>query len=330
VSGLLSKSVWRVLLATVIGALLGAQSARALTVDPVFAGSYSAVSLGSPTGVPGPLGGITFLAGDLNTLLVGGSANNMSADIFRIGLVRDTEGRITGFAGPAVFHANANGVSGGIDGGLAYGPDGVLFYTTYSDNRLGQLKPGSTNPDKLIDLGPLGVASSTGTLQFVPAGMPGAGRLKIASYSAEIWYDATIAPDGNGTFDVTLQGSPITIGGGPEGIAYVPTGSPLFTAPSVLVSEYRTGRVVSYEVNANGDPIVATRRVLLSGLSGAEGALIDPVTGDYLFSTFGGGNQLVRVSGFVAPPEPVPLPATLPLLLGGLGALLARRRRCRA
>jgi hypothetical protein len=323
---LLSRSVCHLLLASALGLLLGAQPARALTVDPVFAGSYSAVSLGSPTGVPGPLGGITFLAGDVNTLLVGGSANSFSADIFRIGLVRDVDGRITGFSGPAVFHANANGVSGGIDGGLAYGPDGVLFYTTYSDNRLGQLKPGSTNPDKLIDLGPLGVASSTGTLQFVPSGMPGAGRLKIASYNAEIWYDATIAPDGNGTFDVTLQGSPITIGGGPEGIAYVPTGSPLFTAPSVLVSEYRTGRVVTYEVNANGDPLVASRRVLLSGLSGAEGALIDPVTGDFLFSTFNGGNQLVRVSGFVAPPEPVPLPATLPLLLGAVGVLLARRR----
>ena len=70
----------------------------------------------------------------------------------------------------------------------------------------------------------------------------------------------------------------------------------------------------------------ASRRVLLSGLSGAEGALIDPVTGDFLFSTFNGGNQLVRVSGFVAPPEPVPLPATLPLLLGAVGVLLARRR----
>ena len=117
------------------------------------------------------------------------------------------------------------------------------------------------------------------------------------------------------------------IGNGPEGVIYVAAGNPQITVPSVLVSEYSAGAVSTYEVDPNGDPIVATRRVLLSGLSGAEGALIDPVTGDFLFSTFGGGNQLVRVSGFVAPPEPVPLPATLPLLLGGLGLLLARRRR---
>jgi len=33
----------------------------------------------------------------------------------------------------------------------------------------------------------------------------------------------------------------------------------------------------------NGDPIVATRRLFVSGLDGAEGAYLDPLTGDYLF-----------------------------------------------
>jgi len=315
---------WCRLLVMMFGLAGAASGVQAVTIDPEFASQYSFLSFGSPTDVPGPLGGISFLAGDLDTLLVGGTANSVNADIFKVGVVRDANGHITGFSGPATFYANANGVSGGIDGGLAYGPGSVLFYTTYADNRVGQLKPGSVNPDKLIDLTPVGVSSSTGTLQFVPAGMPGAGRLKIASYSAGLWYDATVSPDGNGTFDISLSGTPVNIGGGPEGIAYVPTGSPLFSVPSVLVSEYSTGRVVAYEVDANGDPLVATRRVLLSGLTGAEGAVIDPVTGDFLFSTFGGGNQIVRVSGFAAP---VPVPAALPLLLAGLGVLLARTRR---
>ena len=42
----------------------------------------------------------------------------------------------------------------------------------------------------------------------------------------------------------------------------------------------------------------------ITGLSGAEGTFIDPVTGDLLFSTYGGGNQVIRVTGFGAPPVP--------------------------
>jgi hypothetical protein len=30
-----------------------------------------------------------------------------------------------------------------------------------------------------------------------------------------------------------------------------------------------------------------------NGFSGAEGAILDPVTNDFLFSTSGGGNQIV-------------------------------------
>jgi hypothetical protein len=71
-----------------------------------------------------------------------------------------------------------------------------------------------------------------------------------------------------------------------EGILFVPTGSPLFTNPSVLVTEYSAGRVSAYDLDNNGDPIVASRRTFISGLSGAEGGTLDPVTNDFLFSTF--------------------------------------------
>lgn len=39
----------------------------------------------------------------------------------------------------------------------------------------------------------------------------------------------------------------------------------------------------------------------MTGLSGAEGAAIDPLTGDFLFSTFGGGDRVIVVRGFAAP-----------------------------
>ena len=73
----------------------------------------------------------------------------------------------------------------------------------------------------------------------------------------------------------------------------------------MLVSEYGSGRVAAFEVDADGDPLVATRRDFITGLSGAEGAFVDPVTGDFLFSTFGGGDRVIVVRGF-APPVSTP------------------------
>ena len=36
----------------------------------------------------------------------------------------------------------------------------------------------------------------------------------------------------------------------------------------------------------------------MTGLGGAEGGTRDPVTGDFLFSTFGGGDRVLVVRGF--------------------------------
>src|SRR5947209_3779835 len=52
----------------------------------------------------------------------------------------------------------------------------------------------------------------------------------------------------------------------------------------------------SYQVDPLGNPLLATRRTFISGLSAAEGAAIDHVIGDFPFSTFGGGNQIVLVT----------------------------------
>jgi hypothetical protein len=90
----------------------------------------------------------------------------------------------------------------------------------------------------------------------------------------------------------------------------------------MIVSEYSAGEVSTYEVDANGDPLVGTRRTFISGLSGAEGAVIDPVTGDFLFSTFGGGNRVIVVTGFA-----VPEPETVIGVLVGLGLILGLRLR---
>jgi hypothetical protein len=54
--------------------------------------------------------------------------------------------------------------------------------------------------------------------------------------------------------------------------------------------------------------VLSTRRVIVTGLSGAEGALVDPVTGDFIFSTFGGEGRIIVVRGFRAPPPELPPP----------------------
>jgi hypothetical protein len=294
----------------------------AITFGADFAGSYSCNSLGTPTGVTGQLGGINFL--NNNTLLIGGNANAGSGYIAQIGVIRDGDGHITGFSAPSSTFASAPN----IDGGLAFGPNGVLFATGYPNNTLLQYLPGSSAPDKIVSLS--GITSSVGTLQFVPAGFSGAGQLKIASYSGGGFYSATLTPDGMGTFDITATNLERSIGGGPEGLVYVKGMNAGFGADSILVSEYSSGQVGVYGSAANGNP-TGTRRTFLSGLSGAEGAVIDPLTGDFLFSTFGGGNQIVVISGFVTPPNPgVPEPATWAMLIMGFGAagttLRIRRR----
>jgi hypothetical protein len=306
--------------------LCAATAFAAPIIDPFFAGSYSLTNLGAAGTTPGPYGGLTLKDGDVNTLLLGGNANNANGAIFQNSLTRDGSGHITGFTGPTTQLSTAPN----IDGGLEYGPGGVLFYTAYPTNGLGEIKPGSAAPDKTVNLGTTTqpVPSSTGALAFIPSGFAGAGQMAIVSYNANTFQRATLAADGSGTYNVSSVTASVPITGGAEGILYVPLGSALFASPTILISEYSAGLVSAYTLDVNGDPILASRKTFISGLSGAEGAALDPVTNDFLFSTFSSGNQVFRVSGFAAPPSDVPEPATFAFVAGGLLAagLLKRKR----
>jgi hypothetical protein len=305
-----------IVLAAVTATMLASRSdvnAQA-TVEAPYAGTYTATSLGSVPGVPPSYGGLTLLAGDSDTLLIGGEANDPTGALYSIGVVRDADNHITGFSGSASVFADA----AFNDGGIVYGPGDVLFLARWPENEIGQTKPGSAVTDKIIDLDPLGVTVSVSTVAFVPSGFPGAGQLKLAVYDDGNWYSAAFSPDGSGTYDITSATLETNLGaGGPEGVAFVPPGSPIFPPNSILLAEYDNDVVATYQLDANGDPIPATRDEFITGLTGAEGAFIDPLTGDFLFSTFGGPDEVIVVQGFVPPggaptPTPTPEPTAAP------------------
>jgi hypothetical protein len=269
---------------------------------PPFDASYSSTDLGPVPGVPPNYGGLTIFTDTPGTLIIGGRANTSAGALYSIGLVRDLDGHISGFTGTATRFAEA----AFNDGGVTAGPSDVLFLARWPVNSLGQLQRGSSVTDRINDMRPFGVGgSSLSALTFVPAGFPGAGALKLVSWPAGNWYTAEFAPDGAGTFGISTVIQNTVIGGGPEGLAYVPSGSPHFQDfVSLLVTEFSTGSIAAYEVDSDGDPIPATRVPFITASPGAQGALIDPLSGDFLFSTSNGGGRVIAVQGFTPPSCP--------------------------
>jgi hypothetical protein len=311
----------KLLASVALVAALMCATAQAAAISAPFDAHYTLVTLGSVAGVAPSYGGIAFL--NVNTLLLGGAANDAAGVIDAVAVTRASNGHINGF-GSVVQFASAPY----IDGGLAFAQNGDLLFTGYPVNTIGEIKPGSSGPDKTVDLSGLGVASSVGSLAIVPFGYNGAGNLVIASYNAGTFCATSLTPDGLGTFDIgtCTANAASTMTGGPEGLIYVPQGSADFAAQSALVTLYGAGAVYAYSIDANGLPIASTGVPFITGLVGAEGAAIDPLTGDFLFTTFGGGNQILAAQGFV-PPSGIPEPAAWFLMAGGLASIAGLRRR---
>ena len=281
-------------------------------IPPPFAASYSCVRLGTVPAVPVGWGAMTLKYDDPNTLLMGGHANTANGRIYQIGVTRDADRHITGFTGAATVYPTANATIGqNNDGGLVFGPENVLFVTRFPNNQLEQSKPNSPDPDKVTNLNLIGIPSSVGSIGFVPSGFPGAGSMKIVSASGQ-WYHCDFVPDGNGTFEVISAFPRVTLTDTPEGMVFVPPGSPVFPANSVLINNWSTGKIVTAPLDANGDPIVANTQELIEGFGASEGPFIDPLTGDLLFWSTNNGGSIFVVRGFQVPPTPGPTPTPTP------------------
>lgn len=271
---------------------------QSLTSEFVTAG-YTLTDLGSIEQLPSQYGGLTIRPDQPNILYIGGNANNSAGGLYSVILTRDPESKhITGFGGAAVLYTEAPN----NDGGIFFDQNGTLLFTRYSMNELGQVLP--DNSYISTPLTNYGVASSVGALAFVPAGYPGAGGLVFSSYSESIMCNVPYTIEASGQYLLSNQIAEVSVNpdaSGPEGIAYIPAGSAAFPNLSMAISSYGNGTVVVYEVGEYGLPVPSTVRQMVTGLTGAEGALIDPLTGDFLFSTFGGGNKVIRISGFEKP-----------------------------
>jgi hypothetical protein len=268
---------------------------------------YTVYDLGPVPGVPNPLGGAVIDSLDSSTLLIAGASERPEGAIYRIGVNRDACGHIIGWNGTATVHATAPYV----DANLLYVRDDLLVYTEWPQYTFSQLPAGATAPASRTDLRPLGLPSSgdqgPGGVGMVPPGLASAGELRMVTWPAGAWVHAATQPSGN-LLAVTSVTPTTTIPNNPGGFAYVPAGSPGFTSQAIIVAEWRVSgaaddRVAVYDADAAGDPLPATRREFFSAFPRPWGAYFEPVTGDYLFLSWGlGTDRVYIVQGFVPPP----------------------------
>jgi hypothetical protein len=278
-----------------------------VVIAPPYDMHYTAYDLGAPPGIPNPLGGSAVLVTDDNTLLIAGESERATGAIYAIGVTRDSCGHITGFSGTAQAVAQTPYV----DANLVYHSPALMLYTEWPQFVLSQLPAGATAPARQTDLIALGMPSADdqgpGGLGIVPPGLAGAGGLRLVTWPRGRWFHVDVSPDG-GLLAIDGISTPVTVPNEPGGFAYVPAGSPGFTQQAVIVAEWRIGdpsldRVVVYDVDAQGDPVVASRREFFSSFPRPWGAYFEPVTGDYLFLSWGTGQDHVYVvQGFVPPP----------------------------
>lgn len=274
-------------------------AAYSAQMGPGFSSLYSITDLGSVTGVPVPYSSLLFQSGKPNVLLLGGASTKPSGEIYSVPMTRSAAtNHVTALGAPTPF-ANAPN----IDGGLIYAPNGDLLFTEFNLNQIGEIKPGHTSPDKTV---PAPVSASTGSFQIVPAGFAAAGSLVIDSVGTSQFCSTSLTADTSGTYNVGNCSATVNGSGKTEGIIYVPAGMPGFSGQMMLVAEYETGVVMAYSVDSNGLPILAAGQIFITGIAGAQGATLDPLTGDFFFSTFSdsGINEVFKVS--LTSPGPAP------------------------
>jgi hypothetical protein len=131
--------------------------------------------------------------------------------------------------------------------------------------------------------------SPRNSLGYVPTGLPGAGTLKGINRRSGGFYTL-------GTNTNTLEVA--NIGNLPTGFVYMPSTSVGFSSGAeLLIVERGSGAIYAHKLDANGNPIPATKELFISNFDKPMGILVDPVTGDILFDGSQQGVYLNKYRG---------------------------------
>lgn len=276
------------------------------TLDPTYGVDYRAYDLGPVPGIPGTLGGCVIKQGDPDMLLIAGNSERTDGALYSIKVKREPCGHIVGWDGTATKVMDAPY----IDANVVYGPNGVLFWTQWPQYKLSQLGPNLAGPPVDTNLQSLGMAGGgAGGFGFVPPALPGGGGARFLTWPGGFWYRTGLTTNGTNTYGLGSLTQTQTLENGPGGFAYVPAGSPGFTKQSLIVAEWSKDTVATYEVDDQGDPLPATRKPFFTAFPRPWGAYFEPVTGDFMFLTWGSAPERVFiVQGFAPPPPPPPPP----------------------
>jgi hypothetical protein len=273
---------------------------------PPFDTLYTVYDLGPVPGVPNPLGGAVVKAGDPSRLWIAGASERPEGAIYEIEVERDACGHIIGWRGTATQVA----ATPYVDANLVYLRSDLLIYTEWPRFNVSQLPAGASAPAATTDLRTIGLPATgdqgPGGIGLVPPGLAAAGQLRLVTWPVGAWVHAAATPGPLWTLTSVTQTQ--TLPNNPGGFAYVPAGSPGFATQAIIVAEWRQSgtaddRVAVYDADAQGDPIVSTRREFMRAFPRPWGAYFEPVTGDYLFLSWGlGTDRVYVVQGFVPPP----------------------------
>ncbi|MGA7935963.1 MAG: putative Ig domain-containing protein, partial [Kovacikia sp.] len=228
-----------------------------------FKTDYTPYNLGLPQGLPYRVGPMVFDPNDPNIMYIGGGIVSCGGAIYKVNVLRGEGGHIIGYDDDnnpdTPYVAQFVGYAPYLSG-MTFAPNGSLVTTNAKYS---------------------GIAG----VGFVPEGLPGAGELKgTGRLPNDGFY--TLNYTGDGRFNSPTQTG--IVAPGSASFLYQPvTAFDFANGPEILIADPTGNRITAYEVDSHGNPILGTGDVFLNEFDKPVGAVVDPVTGDLLFSAAG-------------------------------------------